>query len=126
MQEGYDCVFGSRFCPGGAMMNSSWRRYALSYGGTLLANTLLGTSLTDMTSGFQLFQRQALQAVLRSGIRSHGPFFQTEMKAHCRQMNVTEVPIQYQSPTHAVGSAALGDALLNLGRLLWARVAGRL
>jgi dolichol-phosphate mannosyltransferase len=126
MRDGYDCVFGSRFCPGGAFLDNSLGRYWISYGGTLLANLLLGTKLTDMTSGFQLFTREALEIILRRGIRSRGPFFQTEMKTHCRDLNVVEVPIQYRTPTHVVGSAALGDAFVNLWRLFRARLAGSL
>jgi dolichol-phosphate mannosyltransferase len=126
MREGYDCVFGSRFCPGGAFVDRSFARYWISFGGTLVTNLLLGTKLTDMTSGFQLFTREALEIILRRGIRSRGPFFQTEMKAHCRDLNVVEVPIQYRSPTHVVGSTALGDAFVNLWRLFRARLAGSL
>ena len=126
MREGYDCVFGSRFCPGGSFVDHSFARYWISFGGTLVTNLLLGTKLTDMTSGFQLFTREALEIILRRGIRSRGPFFQTEMKAHCRDLKVIEVPIQYRSPTHVVGSAALGDAFVNLWRLFRARLAGSL
>ena len=126
MRHGYDCVFGSRFCPGGSFLDRSFARYWISFGGTLVTNFLLGTKLTDMTSGFQLFTREALEIILRRGIRSRGPFFQTEMKTHCRDLNVVEVPIQYRSPTHVVGSAALGDAFVNLMRLFRARLAGSL
>ena len=126
MRHDYDCVFGSRFCPGGSFVDHSFARYWISFGGTVVTNLLLGTKLTDMTSGFQLFTREALEIILRRGIRSRGPFFQTEMKAHCRDLKVIEVPIQYRSPTHVVGSAALGDAFVNLWRLFRARLAGSL
>lgn len=126
MRHGYDCVFGSRFCAGGSMVESPLARYWLSYGGTLVTNLLLGTKLTDMTSGFQLFTRESLEIVLRRGIQSRGPFFQTEMKTYCRELDVAEVPIQYRSPTQRVGRTALADALFNLSRLFRARLAGTL
>ena len=126
MRDGYDCVFGSRFCPGGSFVDHSFARYWISFGGTLVTNLLLGTKLTDMTSGFQLFTRDALEIILRRGIRSRGPFFQTEMKAHSRDLKVIEVPIQYRTPTHRIGSAVLGDAFLNLWRLFRARLTGSL
>src|SRR5438552_2218502 len=50
MDEGYDCVFGSRFIPGGSMIDSPWHRRCISRGGTLMANILLGAQLQDMTS----------------------------------------------------------------------------
>jgi len=126
MRQGYDCVLGSRFCPGGSIVGASFARYWISFGGTVVTNLLLGTRLTDMTSGFQLFTRDALAGIVRRGIRSRGPFFQTEMKTYIRKLNVVEVPIQYRTPTHAIGRTALADALLNLWRLLRARLAGAL
>ncbi|MGA9068872.1 MAG: glycosyltransferase, partial [Terracidiphilus sp.] len=53
MDQGLDCVFGSRFI--GRFEKSSFKRHFVSWGGTLLANLLLGTRQTDMTSGFELF-----------------------------------------------------------------------
>lgn len=126
MTEGYDCVFGSRFCDGGSISESSFSRYWLSYGGTLVSNVLLGTKLRDMTSGFQLFTRAALQMILHRGIQSRGPFFQTEMKTYCRNLRVVEVPISYRAASHGVRGAALGDAWRNLSRLFRMRLAGTL
>lgn len=124
MTHGYDCVFGSRFSLGGSLRDSSIRQFWISYGGTLLTNLLLGTKLHDMTSGFQLFTQQALRMIVDRGINSQGPFFQTEMKAYCRDLNFAEVPIQYSSASHQVGRAALADAFRNLWRLFRLRLAG--
>jgi dolichol-phosphate mannosyltransferase len=126
MQEGYDCVFGSRFCRGGSIKESSLRRYLISRGGSIVSNALLGTSLKDMTGGFELFTRPSLQYVLDKGIRSRGPFFQTEIKAYCRRLKVVEVPIQYRGASHQVGSAALKDSFRNLWRLFQLRLQGEL
>ena len=125
MQEGYDCVFGSRFCPGGSIRDSSKKRYWISWGGTVLTNLLLGTKLHDMTSGFQLFTREALQAIVDRGIESRGPFFQTEMKTYARRMKVAEVPICYRAASHSVGSKHISDAFKNLFRLFNLRLVGR-
>lgn len=119
---GNDCVFGSRFVNGAVNLGTPWRR-TISRGGTALTNLVLGTHLTDMTGGFELFTREALEHVLARGIRSHGPFFQTEIKAHCRHLRFTEVPIHYDSSSHKVGARAIGEALVNLGRLAERRLA---
>ena len=125
MQEGYDCVFGSRFCPGGSISESSRKRLWISWGGTVVTNLLLGTKLHDMTSGFQLFTRAALQQIVDRGIKSRGPFFQTEMKTYARAMKIVEVPIQYRAASHNVGNKQIKDALENLSRLFFLRLAGR-
>jgi dolichol-phosphate mannosyltransferase len=82
IRTGCDCAFGSRFMPGGEITNGSLMRRAVSFGGTLLTNFLLGTKLSDMTSGFQLFRRDALEMVVNRGIVSRGHFFQNEIKGY--------------------------------------------
>lgn len=125
MAEGRDCVFGSRFRNGGRNL-APLRRRIVSRSGTVLANRLLGTRLSDMTSGYQLFTRATLEAVLAKGIRSKGPFFQTEMKAYCRNLRCAEVPITYDAGSHAVGPRAIGESLVNLGGLFRRRISGEL
>ncbi|HET7212374.1 MAG TPA: glycosyltransferase [Terriglobia bacterium] len=117
MQKGYDCVFGSRFMPGGSIRRSSWKRYFISRGGTILTNLMLGTRLSDMTSGFEMFSRRALQAVLEHGIRSRAHFFQTEIKAYCHNFKITELPIQYQAASPRLHGSAVNEALTQLWRL---------
>jgi dolichol-phosphate mannosyltransferase len=126
MAEGYDCVFGSRLCPGGEISETPLQRRFLSTGGTFLTNMLLGTKLHDMTSGYQLFSRRALEKVLARGIRSRGHFFQTEMKAYCRHLAVAEVPILYRAASPSVNGNVVKDALRNLWRLFRLRLTGQL
>jgi dolichol-phosphate mannosyltransferase len=125
MDTGKDCVFGTRFADGAGHRGTRWRR-TVSRAGTQLANIVLGTRLSDMTGGFELFSRDALEGVLRKGIRSKGPFFQTEIKAHCRDLAFAEVPIHYDSASHRVGAGAIAEALANLARLAGLRLVGAL
>jgi len=126
MGEGYDCVFGSRFCRGGSMSETALSRRVISRGGTILSNLFLGTALKDMTSGFELFTRRSLEYVLNRGIRSRGPFFQVEVRTYCRNLKIAEVPIQYRAASHQVGRAALKDSFSNLWRLFQLRLQGEL
>lgn len=126
MRDGYDCVFGSRFCEGGKFTDRPFSRYFVSRAGSILANIMLGTKLKDMTSGFEMFTREALERVLERGIRSRGHFFQTEIKAYCRGMRIVEVPIHYRAPSTNVDAGVVGDAFSNLWRLFRKRLAGKL
>jgi len=125
MARGYDCVFGSRFRAGGAD-HAGTKRQLVSRGGTVLTNALLGTRLTDMTSGFELFSRAALEGALAKGVTSTGPFFQTELKVHCRNLRVAEVPIRYDTDSERVGRKAIAESFLTLGSLVRRRLAGSL
>lgn len=126
MTAGLDCVFGSRFCKGGKFTDAPISRRFISRSGSILTNILLGTKLKDMTSGFELFTKQALQKVLDRGIRSRGHFFQTEIKAYCRNLKTAEVPIHYRSPSQGINTAVIADAFGNLFRLFKQRLVGKL
>jgi dolichol-phosphate mannosyltransferase len=126
IDAGYDCIFGSRFCAGGDMSRAALNRRVLSRFGTALSNLMLHTRLEDMTSGFQLFSRRAIESILERGIHSRGPFFQTEMKAYCHRMQIAEVPITYSGGSHAIGLPALVDSIAGLLRLYRLRLQGQL
>jgi dolichol-phosphate mannosyltransferase len=126
MSQGYDCVFGSRFCKGGEIKGDSTFRHIVSKGGTLLAQLLLGARLSDMTSGYELFSRAALQQVLARGIKSRAHFFQTEIKMYCHVMNIAEVPIHYDFPSPRLRRSAVLEAFQQLGRLFLLRLRGNL
>jgi dolichol-phosphate mannosyltransferase len=126
MEKGYDCVFGSRFMRGGKITEGSSKRYFVSRMGTVLSNFLLGTQLADMTSGFEMFSRRAMNHILERGIQSRAHFFQTEIKVYCRNLKIVEVPIHYKSPSPRMKSSAITDAFRQLGRLFVLRVSDQL
>jgi len=126
MSQGYDCVFGSRFCKGGDFESGPISRYLLSRFGSIVSNILLGTNLQDMTSGFELFTKDALQMVLDKGIQSKGHFFQTEIKTYCRNLRIAEVPIHYKVPSKNVNLGVIVDSFVNLFRLFKKRLSGKL
>jgi dolichol-phosphate mannosyltransferase len=126
IQEGCDCAFGSRFAKSGAYMDGPWRRKFISRGGTYLSNLMLGTRLSDMTSGFELFSGEVLRLVLKKGIRSKAHFFQTEVRAYCHGVRICEVPILYRNPSLQVNRSVLFEALFQLARLTLLRFQGDL
>lgn len=117
MEEGYDFAAGCRFMPGGGF-HGSIKRQLISRGGTMLTHVLLGARMRDMTSGFECFTREALESVLRRGIRSRAHFFQTEIKYHLRHWRWKEIPIHYANPSDSVGRSSLKDAFVNLRYLV--------
>lgn len=119
---GFDVIYATRFTMGGKIVDSGFRRKCLSRFGGMVSNLLLGTKLGDMTSGFILYSRSALEQVLSEGVESKGPFFQTEMKYHARNMRFAEVPITYSGASHHIGKKAMDDAKFHLSRLFRRRL----
>lgn len=111
MEEGYDCVWGSRFMEGGSMRRQPLYRRILSQGGTILANLVLGTRLKDMTSGFEGFQRKVLEDMNLDAFLSTGHMYQTEMRFYCRNLRTVEVPIHYVGTASSLKSSSVTEAL---------------
>jgi dolichol-phosphate mannosyltransferase len=92
-----DLVIGSRWVPGGSVVNWPRRREALSRGGNLYVRILLGVKVNDATAGFRLFRRSALEAIDLASVQSTGYVFQTDLVVRClrRGLRVKEVPIEF-------------------------------
>ncbi len=117
LEEGYDCVWGSRFMPGGDITNQPLYRRFLSSGGTILANRVLGTKLKDMTSGFEAFKREVLESMDLDAFMSRGHMYQTEMRYYCRNLNTIEVPINYIGSKSSIRFKSVTEALRLLFKL---------
>lgn len=111
LNEGNECVFGSRFIQGGSMTDSSFKRRFLSKFGTLLANFLLGTQLEDMTSGYQGFHRNVVKLFLDTPLKSEAHFYQTEIRYLLRHKRYREIAIHYRAPSPSITQKALNNSL---------------
>lgn len=117
LDEGYECVWGSRFIKGGGMEHDPLYRKILSGGGTILANIVLGTKLKDMTSGYEAFQRNVLERFDFDKFLSTGHMYQTEMKYYCRKFSCKEVPIHYIAGKSSLKWKSVWEALTILFKL---------
>ena len=94
---GADLVIGSRWVPGGSVVNWPLRREALSRGGNLYVRLLLGIDVRDATAGYRLFWRRTLETIDLDQVRSTGYVFQTDMVTRTLHAGlvVREVPIEF-------------------------------
>jgi dolichol-phosphate mannosyltransferase len=92
-----DLVIGSRWVPGGSVVNWPWYRRALSRAGNLYTRLLLGIPVRDATAGFRLFRRETLETVDVGQVQSLGYVFQVELVSRTLQagLRVVEVPIEF-------------------------------
>ncbi len=92
-----DLVIGSRWIPGGSIVNWPRSREALSRGGNIYVRMLLGIPVHDATAGYRLFRRATLEKIDIDQVRSTGYVFQTDMAYRTLQagLRVVEVPIEF-------------------------------
>lgn len=96
--ESCDVVIGSRYTKGGSLARRwpFWRK-ALSAFGNTYARTILNFPLRDVTTGYRMWKRQALEGVPLERIRSNGYVFLVEMAyvAYLMGYEISEVPIHF-------------------------------
>ncbi len=92
-----DLVIGSRWVPGGSIVNWPLHRQLLSRGGNAYIRTLLGIGVRDATAGFRLFRRTTLEQLPLEEIASLGYVFQADLafRAVRSGLRVVEVPIEF-------------------------------
>jgi len=95
LDEGYDCVFGSRFIRGGNITSHSLSRVLISRLGTILSKVFLGLKCSDITGGFEAFKYGALKSIDLDAIISKGNSWHIEMKYFLKDFKSKEIPIHY-------------------------------
>lgn len=97
LNEGADLVIGSRYVPGGTVVNWPRRRQILSRGGNVYSRLALGVKIKDITGGFRAYRRHVLETLDLSSIESHGYCFQVDLGWRTVQagFDVAEVPITF-------------------------------
>ncbi|MBK6763434.1 MAG: polyprenol monophosphomannose synthase [Micrococcales bacterium] len=92
-----DLVLGSRYVPGGAVVNWPKSREWLSRGGNWYTRRALRMPLMDATGGYRAFRASTLRALDLDGVGSAGYIFQVDL-AHrtiAKGLRVKEVPIEF-------------------------------
>ncbi|GLF96449.1 polyprenol monophosphomannose synthase [Streptomyces yaizuensis] len=116
-----DLVLGSRWVPGGRVVNWPKSREILSRGGSTYSRLFLGLSIRDVTGGFRAFRAETLRGLGLDRVTSQGYCFQVDLarRAVAAGYHVVEVPITFVEREH-------GDSKMNRDiavEALW-RVAG--
>jgi dolichol-phosphate mannosyltransferase len=116
-----DLVIGSRYVPGGRVVNWSWARRALSGAGNLYARAWLGFGVHDSTGGFRAYSRAILERLDLGSVRSEGYAFQIEMarRVHRAGGHIVEVPIVFSeraSGTSKMSRRIVAEALTSVTR----------
>lgn len=92
-----DLTIGTRWMPGGRVVNWPLSRQLISRAGTSYARLALGLELRDVTSGYRAFHRRVLTAIDLNEVESQGYGFQIEMVLTTLRAGFTikEVPITF-------------------------------
>jgi dolichol-phosphate mannosyltransferase len=105
-------VIGSRWVPGGSVVDWPRTREVLSRGGNLYARAALGVPVRDLTAGFRAYRADVLAELDLSGVDSRGYCFQIDMAVRVADAGwgISEVPIVFRE--RQAGTSKMSRAIV--------------
>lgn len=93
-----DLVIGSRYAPGGGVVDWGMGRRIVSRGGSRFAGLVLALRPRDLTGGFKAWRGPTLAGVPFDGVHAGGYVFQIEMtfRASRSGARILEIPITFR------------------------------
>jgi len=122
-----DVVIGSRYVPDGGMVNWTIRRILLSWLANKFAANLLQVPAHDLTSGYRLYRRNAVEWIRTEEVKSTGYSFLAEVlyRAHRAGARIAEYPIIFHDRIHGVSKLHRREIYLGALNLLRLRFSMR-
>jgi dolichol-phosphate mannosyltransferase len=110
--ERSDAVIGSRYVPGGTVVNWPRSREILSRGANVYNRLMLGVRIKDATGGYRVYRAETLRKIDLTSIDSAGYCFQIDMTLRVLQAGLvlTEVPITFVE--RELGASKMSNAVI--------------
>ena len=107
-----DGVIGSRWIPGGKLLNWPKSREVLSRAANVYVRIMLGLKIKDATGGYRAYRASALRAISLDTVESAGYCFQIDLTLRTvgAGLTVTEVPITFSDRTR--GASKMSRAIV--------------
>lgn len=97
LNEGYDCVFGSRFIKGGGVIDYPWMKLCINRMANFFLKTIFRIKLNDTTNAFKAYRREVIDGC-RPLIAPHFNLtIELPLKAIVRGYTWTVVPITWKN-----------------------------
>ena len=109
LQEGYDCVFGSRFIKGGKVIDYPMHKLFINRLANLFIQVLFGLKFNDTTNAFKIYRKEVIEGI--SPLLSHHFNLTVEMplKAIVRGYSYTTIPITWRNRTTGISKLKLKE-----------------
>lgn len=110
--ENNKVIVGSRYIPGGKVVNWGIIRKIISRGGSIYSRLILGYPINDWTGGFNTWKKEVLENINLDSIRSNGYSFQIELKYKALKKGclILEYPIVFED--RKVGQSKMSFKIL--------------
>jgi dolichol-phosphate mannosyltransferase len=109
LNQGWDCVFGSRFVRGGGVVDYPWLKLIINRLANWFLRVLFGVRLNDTTNAFKAYRREVINGC-RPLISPHFNLtVEIPLKAIVRGYSWTVVPIKWRNRNAGVAKLKLKE-----------------
>ena len=110
--NGADLSIGSRWVPGGKVVNWPKTREALSRAANIYTRLMLGLSVRDATAGFRAYRAATLRTISLEQVESTGYCFQIDLTLRVADagLRIVEVPITFVEREH--GASKMSNSII--------------
>jgi dolichol-phosphate mannosyltransferase len=122
LEEGWDCVFGSRFIEGGSVHDYPAPKLLINRAANLFIQTLFGLRLNDTTNAFKAYRREVIQGIAPLISPHFNLTVEMPLKAIVRGYSYAIVPITWTNRRAGVSKLKLqemGSRYLFIVMYIW-------
>jgi len=95
LEEGYECVFGSRFIRGGRVVDYPWHKLVLNRMANTLIRLIFAISYNDVTNAFKCYRRVVIEGIQPLIAPHFNLTVEMPLKAIVRGFSYAVVPITW-------------------------------
>jgi len=110
-EDGFDCVFGSRFIKGGQVQNYPFVKLFLNRIFNNWVRIKTGINYNDFTNIFKLYHRRSIEAIFQLDSTGFNIGLEMSLKAFKRGLNIAIVPISWKQRKAGVSKLKLSKNL---------------
>jgi len=122
LNQGWDCVFGSRFVKGGGVIDYPWLKLRINRMANLFIRLLFGLSLNDTTNAFKAYRRTVIEGCQPMLSPHFNLTVEIPLKAAIRGYSWTVLPITWRNRRTGVAKLKIqemGSRYLFICLYLW-------
>lgn len=109
LNQGYDCVFGSRFMRGGGVIDYPWIKLVLNRLFNLFIRMLFRIKLNDTTNAFKAYRRSVITGITPILSQHFNLTVELPLKAIVRGYSWTVIPITWRNRRFGVAKLKISE-----------------
>jgi dolichol-phosphate mannosyltransferase len=109
LNEGYDCVFGSRFLRGGGVIDYPWVKLVLNRAFNFFIRVLFRVKLNDTTNAFKAYRRSVIQGISPILSQHFNLTVELPLKAIVRGYSWKVIPITWKNRRFGVAKLKISE-----------------